>query len=225
MSRLVAHRGFSSRYSENTMSAFKGVFSTSCRFIEFDVRKTRDNVPVVFHDSCLDRMVPGDSRKIHNVAACELDAIKIQQRDKIPRLEEVLLEFGDTVKYDIEIKTKNTAESVLKVLQNSGVSHDNILITSFDWGEIREIKRMNPLIETGLISMARPRRCIDECVLTGSSVAVIYKHVITRRIVEYAHARNVKIFAYTVNDVKSIEKLLDIGVDMIITDFPDINLP
>ena len=137
---LISHRGLvSPSFTENTMETFRAVTTTPCRFIEFDVRKTKDGVPVVFHDPNLKR-VAGVSGLVHAMEWDRLKEIKLKGGERIPSLIQVLSELKNDVKFDIEIKTEHTAAAVLQDIASSRVSPEDVIITSFKWKEIEEIR-------------------------------------------------------------------------------------
>ncbi|AGE55529.1 glycerophosphoryl diester phosphodiesterase [Acanthocystis turfacea Chlorella virus MN0810.1] len=217
---LISHRGLVlPPLTENTMATFRTVLTTPCRFIELDVRKTKDGVPVVFHDATLDRVagVPGEVREM---SWERLQQIELHGGEKIPSLYHVLSAFKDNVKFDIEIKSSNTVDPVLQDILSSGVPLDNVIITSFKWGEVEKMRKIAPYIRTGLISTCFPRCCIRKCQKMGANVAVLFHQTITKDVVKYATDRNIEIYAFTVNNQKRIKTLLSYGVSKIITDTP-----
>ena len=219
---LIAHRGLvSPNFTENTMETFRAAATTPCRFIEFDVRKTKDGVPVVFHDPSLKRVagVPG---LVHAMTWDRLKEIKLLGGEHIPSLSQVLCELRNDVMFDIEIKTENTASVVLQDIIASRVSPEDVIITSFKWKEIEEIRQLAPKLKTGLISSFFPLRCIRKCHKIGASVAVLFHACLTEDVVAYAKSLGVEVYAFTVNDKERIETLLSYGVNKVITDTPAI---
>ncbi len=215
---LISHRGYSAKFPENTMLAFR----KSNKFIEFDVRKTRDNVPIVFHDSTLDRTT-GTSGKVTDHTWDQIQKITIRGcSEKIPSLNQVLSEFGNDFDYDIEIKTKKTAHLVVDAIHKSCIPYDKILVTSFVWEEIKSIRKLDGKIPTGLITLLRPERAIRKSKELGCSHVVLHHHTISQKTVDLATNLGIKVFAYTVNDIDEIRRLFGYGVSAIITDNPNI---
>jgi glycerophosphoryl diester phosphodiesterase len=151
-----------------------------------------------------------------------LQEIKLPCGENIPSLFHVLSEFQNNVKFDIEIKSKDTAEAVLQDILSAGISVDNVIVTSFKWEEIEKMRQLAPGIKTGLISACLPRCCIHKCHKIGANVAVLFHKTVTKGVVEYAKSRGIEVYAFTVNNKKRIETLLDYGVAKIITDTPTI---
>ncbi|AGE53411.1 glycerophosphoryl diester phosphodiesterase [Acanthocystis turfacea Chlorella virus GM0701.1] len=219
---LIAHRGIvSPAFTENTMETFRAVTTTPCRFIEFDVRKTKDGVPVVFHDPNL-RRVAGAPGLVHSMEWDRLKEIKLKGGERIPSLLQVLSELKNDVKFDIEIKTENTAAEVLQDIVTSRVLPEDVIITSFKWKEIEEVRKIAPEVKTGLISSCFPLRCIRKCHKIGANVAVLFHVCVDADVVAYAKSRGVEIYAFTVNEKQRIQTLISYGVDKVITDTPTV---
>jgi glycerophosphoryl diester phosphodiesterase len=218
---LIAHRGYSAKFPENTITSFR---KAHCKVVEFDVRKTLDNVPVVIHDRTLDRTTTGtgdvkkhtwEHIKDLHIKGCD---------ERVPSLDQVLQTFGDEYSYDIEIKSSDTAGVVVDSIKKSELPYGNFLVTSFKWDEIKAVRKLDDRINTGLISLVRPERAIRECVRIGCEVAVLNHLAITRDVVKYAQERGIEVYAYTVNSVDEARKLIEYGVTGIISDNCDMLL-
>jgi glycerophosphoryl diester phosphodiesterase len=221
---LIGHRGYSAKFPENSMLAFRNV---STKMIEFDVRKTKDNIPIVIHDSTLERTTTGSgSVKEYSFEDLQKMSIKGSAREseyeKIPSLEQVFREFGSEYAYDIEIKSHDTAHLIVDAIKKSGIPYDNFLVTSFKWEEIEALRKLDSNIFTGLISVIRPARAIRRCKNIGCKVVVLNHRVISREIVKFAADRNIHVYAYTINTTEEMKRLFGYGVQAIITDNPNI---
>jgi glycerophosphoryl diester phosphodiesterase len=206
-------------YPENTITAFRKARS---KVVEFDVRKTLDNVPVVIHDRTLDRTTTGtgdvkkhtwEHIKDLHIKGCD---------ERVPSLDQVLQTFGDEYSYNIEIKSSDTADVVVDSIKKSALSYGNTLVTSFKWDEIKAVRKLDDRINTGLISLVRPERAIRECVRIGCEVAVLNHLAITRDVVRYAEERGIEIYSFTVNSADEARKLVEYGVSGIISDDCDL---
>ena len=218
---LIGHRGYSAKFPENTMLSFRNVHT---RVIEFDVRKTKDDIPIVIHDSTLERTTTGTG-SVKDYSFDELQKFSILKcAEKIPSLDQVLRTFGDDYSYDIEIKSHDMAHLVADAIHNSGISYEHFLVTSFKWEEIEALRRVDDKIFTGLISVIRPARAIRNAFKMGCKVVVLNHRIISREIVKYATDHNIDVYAYTVNDIDEMKKLFGYGVKAIVTDDPDIFL-
>ena len=218
---LIGHRGYSAVFPENTMTSFRRVKSKA---IEFDVRKTKDNIPIVLHDSTLERTT-NYGGNVKDFTLEELEKVSIRNSsEKIPTLSQVLDEFKDEYTYDIEIKSSNTADVVVDTIHKSKIPYENFVVTSFRWEEIDTIRKIDDKIPTGLISVIRPARAIRHAHKLGCQIVVLNHRLVSHEIVKYATDHNIDVYAYTVNDVLDIKKLLSYGVKSVITDDPNIQI-
>jgi len=218
---LIAHRGYSAMYPENTITAFRKARS---KVVEFDVRKTLDNIPVVIHDRTLDRTTTGtgdvkkhtwEHIKDLHIKGCD---------ERVPSLDQVLQTFGDEYSYNIEIKSSDTADVVVDSIKKSALPYGNTLVTSFKWDEIKTVRKLDDRINTGLISIVRPERAIRECVRIGCEVAVLNHLIITRDVVNYAEKNGIEVYSFTINSADEARKLIEYGVAGIISDEGDMLL-
>jgi glycerophosphoryl diester phosphodiesterase len=218
---LIAHRGYSAKFPENTITSFR---KAHCKVVEFDIRKTLDNVPVVIHDRTLDRTTTGtgdvkkhtwEHIKDLHIKGCD---------ERVPSLDQVLQTFGNEYSYDIEIKSSDTAGVVVDSIKKSELPYGNFLVTSFKWDEIKAVRELDDRINTGLIAIIRPERAIRECVRIGCDIAVLNHLVVTRDVVNYAKDRDIEVYAFTVNSVDEARKLIGYGVTGIISDNCDLLL-
>lgn len=216
---LIAHRGYSAMYPENTLTSIRKARS---KVVEFDVRKTLDNVPVVIHDRTLDRTTTGTGDvKKHTWEQIQDLHIK-GCVERVPSLDQVLQTFGDEYSYNIEIKSSDTASVVVDSIKKSTLAYGNTLVTSFKWDEIKTVRKIDDRINTGLISLVRPERAIRECVKLGCAVAVLNHLIVTRDVVNYANERGIEVYSFTVNSADEARKLVEYGVSGIISDECDL---
>lgn len=234
---LIAHRGFSGRYPENTLRAFREALKLPVDGIELDVRSTHDGVLVVIHDETVDRTTFGSGR------VSELTWDELQQLDagawkgegfvgeRIPRLEEVLgLVNGQTVLH-LEIKQPGTERQIVEVLR----AHDAIQwvkLASFHPQAIAAAKRAAPEVSCGLIGGPRVGASDDtfaafvqEALQFGASAVTVHYSALTPERIRYCHQRYLFIGTWTVNDAGLATQMVEMGIDAIASDFPDLVLP
>jgi len=127
---IIAHRGASSLSKENTIESFEKAIACDSDMIEFDVRKTRDGICIVYHDEFInDKMIN------------ELKYKQIKEIDEsIPTLEEVLKLTKGKIRLDVELKEDAYEEEVIKMLLRY-FKEDEFVITSFNDKSLRTIKR------------------------------------------------------------------------------------
>ncbi|AIY89981.1 glycerophosphodiester phosphodiesterase family protein [Geoglobus acetivorans] len=145
---VLAHRGYSAKYPENTIISFVEAVYAEADGVELDVWLSRDGVAFVFHDSTLEK-VNGDSRKVKELTFDELKSVSLEMGQRIPSLEDVLNAIPKYVIVDIEIKDRDAVEEVMRIIDQH--DHDRVLITSFDPQTLRDCRKMNGGIKLGLL--------------------------------------------------------------------------
>ena len=157
---ITAHRGDSIKALENTIPAFEKAIESGADWIELDVKETSDNVPVVFHDSSLKRLMGQDGtiremtleeiKKLHPAASMGPGYNNV----KIPTLEETLDTCKGRIKLNIEIKEDGTessdfTERVIQLIRDKGMT-DQCMITSFCYSVLEKVKALTSEIEEKL---------------------------------------------------------------------------
>jgi glycerophosphoryl diester phosphodiesterase len=224
---IIAHRGFSAVAPENTLSAFRYAIRLKADMIELDVRLTKDETPVVIHDTKVDRTTNGTG-KVKNFylwSLRELDAGSWfdpkYKGEKIPTLEEVLTLANGKIPINVEIKSSAGRERITEKVLAKIYEHDfaeNVLISSFDPRVLRKVRKLTDKIPTGFLYhypiYFNPVKTLENL----GAVALIHNFKFTnQKLVKKIHDAGLKIFVYTVNKPQDIEKMLSIGVDGIIT--------
>lgn len=238
--RVIAHRGFSGLAPENTMSAFRKAIEIGADMFELDVLLSRDGEVVVIHDETLDRT----SNAKGNVADRSLAELKKLDAGKwfssefegepIPTLEEVLKLAKGQILINVEIKTEavtdeprgGIAEKVLALVRAHDM-HDQVVISSFDPRALAQTRQLDPDIHTAslfdreLQKGMRPSEVMEE---VGSNGFNLSQEIVDASIVTECHELGRPVAVYTVNEVERMKEMLDLGVDALFTDRPDLLL-
>lgn len=236
----LAHRGSRLLWPENTMVAFQGAVDLGYRYIETDVHLSRDGRVVVFHDDGLERLTDGSGRVWDHDwaelrrfdAACRFDEagdFPLRGRGvSIPLFEEAVAAFPDVL-WNIDLKQAGIESAVAEVVGRLGLE-DRVLIGSFHDARIRRFRR---LTEGRVATSAGPREVAAAWSAAGvgsgpRGAADAYQVperggvLVTRRFVTAAHRAGKQVHVWTVNDPAIMHRLLDQGVDGIVTDRPDL---
>jgi glycerophosphoryl diester phosphodiesterase len=243
-----AHRGASARAPENTLEAFRLAVEAGAGGLELDVRMTRDGEVVVIHDATVDRVTDGSGA----VAGMTLDEVRCFDAGysfspdggrtfpyrgravRIPTLAEVYEEFPDIyVNADIKEAQPEAEEAVLSVIKDAA-AEGRTLVASTDHAVLRRFRK----VSGGHISTGASRREIAafyvlsrlhlEALVSPAyeALQVPVEHrgikLVTPRFVRAAHSRGVRVDVWTINDVAEMNQLLDLGVDVIMTDRPEV---
>lgn len=229
--QAFAHRG--GRWpgaGENSPTAFRRAAESGFSYLETDVHATADGELVAFHDTCLDRVTDGHGLIAeHTVAG--LAELRIDGGDPIPRLADLLAEFPDA-RFNLDIKAPEAVAPLAELITSAG-AEDRVCVSSFSLSRIRAFRKLvSRRVATGLSAPGvfllwlgpplLPR------LLRGQAAQVPLRFwgdrlaLVTRRFVRTAHRYGIRVHVWTVNDAPTMERLLDLGVDGIVTDEPDL---
>lgn len=223
----IGHRGACGTMPENTLASFRKALELGVDGIEFDVQMSGDGEPVVIHDDTLERTTNGHgSVSDYTLAQLQrLDAGRGQVTgETIPALHEVMELVDRRCRLFIELKSELVTPVVCDMIAyyiGRGWSYDQLLVCSFDHLQLVSVNVMNPDIKTCALMCGIPVS-LAACASDAGAYAINPDvHHLSRRLVEDAHARNLKVVTYTANDPKHIAYARELGVDGIISDFPD----
>ena len=224
-----AHRGGAGNWPENTMPAFDTAVDLGYRHLETDVHLTSDGVLVAFHDDSLDRVTDRQG-VIGELPWSEVRQARVDGREPIPLLEELLDAWPD-VCINIDPKHDRTVEPLAAIINRTGTV-DRVGIGSFS---DKRIHRMHELVgpelctAMGPVGVARLRaasyglpagRFSAPCVqVPPTSRGVV---VVDERFVRAAHDHDIQVHVWTIDDPIEMTRLLDLGVDGIMTDRPEV---
>jgi glycerophosphoryl diester phosphodiesterase len=232
---VIAHRGASAHYPENTMAAFKGALKANADMIEFDVMLSADGVPVVFHDRNLNAHTNGKGPvKEHTLSELKkLDAGSWFDarfsNEKIPTLEEVLEWASKKIALNIEIKPSATANSadliVTKCLDfvRKYEMQKHVLFSSFDYEAVKKLKEMEDSVSTAIVynrsksPKSPPHELIEEYRADAFNCNF---WELTKRRKNDLQQHGIPHFIYTVDEPKEMIQLLQAGVTGIFTNKP-----
>lgn len=226
---LIGHRGARGYEPENTMISFLKAIELGCDYIEFDVHLSKDNVPVVIHDNKVERTCNGEG-KIKNKTLKELKELQNKEKNQnIPTVEEVIKQFKGKTKFMIEIKGTKPTKNIIELIKKYKIQKDSIII-SFKPKALIEAKKIMPEIKTALLwditSRIRHKTNIQNkfklAKKIGADAIYPYEKYISKRFVKTAKKYELEVYTYIANDEKTVKRLIDCGVDMIESDYPDI---
>lgn len=217
---VIAHRGASAYEPENTLRSIKRALNLGADMVEIDVRTTKDGHIVVIHDATVDRTTNGRGY-VKDMTLEELKKLDAGLGERIPTLQEVISLVKGRVGLVIEIKVPGIEEKVLKIV-NENKLHDDVLITSFYHPILLRVKSLNAKVRTGIIIASRPVRPA-QLALDARSNAIFPKYTyLDLEMVEEAHKHSLTVYPWTVDDPGEARLLIEMGIDGIVTNKPDI---
>lgn len=223
-----AHRGGASEAPENTMPAFQYAIDLGFRYLETDVQVTADGVLAAFHDNNL-RRTTGVDRKISAMTWDEVQQAEVRgphgdNSAPIPQLEEILTTWPQA-RVNIDCKTDAAVDALVSVIQRTR-SIDRVCIGAFSDLRLKKIRQrlgpgvcttMGPAAVAALV-YGRLRRSAAQT----AQVPVRYGKipVTTPKVIGRAHDMGVAVHVWTIDETAEMNRLLDLGVDGIMTDQP-----
>lgn len=222
---ILGHRGVAGHSPENTIASFRTAIEMGLDGVEFDVRLTADQVPVVIHDATLDRTTSA-SGIVNELTLEELIDRTSSEDCVIPLLVDVLMEVCGFPLINVELKECTAWKPTLAVLAEAVANHrirpSQILITSFELEAIRSLCQVTDQFPVGLLTKGLPDETFwslaDE--LKATSVNIDLASV-DQAFVDRAHKGDILVMVYTVNESWQAARMLSLGVDAIFSDFPD----
>ncbi|MEJ7585572.1 MAG: glycerophosphodiester phosphodiesterase [Acidimicrobiales bacterium] len=217
--RVVAHRGASAAFMENTVEAFAGARDLGADMVELDARRTADGSIVVHHDALL-----ADGRAIVDLEGADLPG-------HIPTLGDAL-DACAPLRVNVEIKnwpddpdfdpTDLVARAVVDLADVRSL-HDALLVSCFHWPTVDRVRTLDPRMETGLLHVRIDgATALDEAERRGHHAVHPWDPLVTADLVTAAHARGLQVNVWTVDDPVRMADLARWGVDGIVTNRPDV---
>ena len=223
---VIGHRGACGHVTENTLVSFSKAIDLGVDMIEFDVRLTRDNHVVVFHDRKTKRMT-GKRGSVRSKNLVELAEHKLSDNSSIPTLISALDSVNRRVPVNIEIKdggmTDKVAQIVNHYIVDFGWPADKFNISSFRHKELVKFKKYIPAVPISILFHRVPKDVGEYVQKFGVYSVNLWKNHATREVVDdiKVRDRNVKVFIYTINEQDELNKMIDLGVDGVFSDYPD----
>ena len=220
-----AHRGGTEFAPENTYEAFSSAVGIGYKYLETDVHPNADNKLMAFHDSSVDR-VTNYKGKICNFTSSELKKIKVKEKFQIPFLEDLIESFSKSF-FSIDMKSDQSVKPLIKLIKSMNAV-DRVCFASFSQDRLDYVRDE---FDNKCITSMGPR----EIIKTKISSIINFKHkiipkisslpisryrikLLNKRHINFLKSLNIKVIAWTINDVEAINKLIDLGVDGIMTD-------
>jgi glycerophosphoryl diester phosphodiesterase len=243
---VMAHRGGAGLWPENTMYGFERAVALGVDVLETEIQSTADNILVLMHDSTVDRTTNGSGP----ISALTLEELKTLDAGynwtsdggqtfpfrgsgiTVPTLEEVFTALP-TVRINIDIKQEKPSllESLCKTFRTLGMV-DRVMVASFSSKVLKAFRRGCPEVTTSAGTGEVALFFVMNLVFLGA----VYRpacqafqvpeyssglRVLTKRFVKTAHRLNLAVHVWTINETTDMQRLLELGVDGIITDYPD----
>ena len=220
----LSHRGNSKKFNENSFEAFNSVVQMGYKYIETDLRMTLDGEVIAFHDPDLKRLFNLDLL-VKDLTFNEISNLFKEKNCRLLTLEDALKEFPH-INFNIDLKVKEAIQHSVKVVANLN-SFDRVCFASFHSSHTKKILHLN---QNAIVSMSMKDVALFKFFkIYNKRIKVIqipikWKgiKVLTRNLMRAAYKNNLLVHVWTVNDKDTINDLIDIGVNGIITDQPEL---
>ncbi|HYN30397.1 MAG TPA: glycerophosphodiester phosphodiesterase family protein [Dermatophilaceae bacterium] len=232
---VLAHRGFDLDGLENSMRAFEAAVRLGVPFLETDVHATADGVLVAFHDIRLDRLTDGHGQ-VAQLPWREVSRARIGGREPIPQLAEVLAAWPD-VRLNVDIKALGAVAPFVRAVRQAK-ARERVVVASFS--DRRRALAVRGLAGEGPVAWSPGWRVVARVLATvrrgsygvaaalgGAACLQVPERfgvvrIVTPALVDAVHAAGAQVHVWTVDDPVTMRRLLDLGVDGIVTNRADL---
>ena len=211
---------------ENTIESVQKAIELNVDGIEIDVFKSKTGELVVYHDPFLSRLANSNAF-IEQISLDSIKKIELIGGYFIPTLKEIVDIIPEKIFLNIELKGQDTAFETNKIIINYLNTYNfpvsKFIISSFRWDELKKIRSFNKDIPIAILVDSLYK--IDDAIKLAKQINAVAlnpnKEFITKEIVNKIQSKNIKVYPYTINTPRNIRKMRSMGVDAIITDYPE----
>ena len=211
---------------ENTIESVQKAIELNVDGIEIDVFKSKTGELVVYHDPFLSRL-SNSNAFIEQISLDSIKKIELIGGYFIPTLKEIVDIIPEKIFLNIELKGQDTAFETNKIIINYLNTYNfpvsKFIISSFRWDELKKIRSFNKDIQIAILVDSLYK--IDDAIKLAKQINAVAlnpnKEFITKEIVNKIQSKNIKVYPYTINTPRNIRKMRSMGVDAIITDYPE----
>ncbi len=220
----LSHRGNSKRFIENSFEAFNSVIQMGYKYIETDLRMTLDGEVIAFHDPDLKRLFNLDLQ-VKDLTFNEIANLFKEKNCTLLSLENALMKFPE-IHFNIDLKVEEVIQDSIKVVTDFNAL-DRVCFASFRSSRTEKVlqQNKNTIVSMGIKDVAlfkffkfhNKKIKIIQIPLKWKGIKIL-----TRNLIQKAHKSNLLIHVWTINDRKIINNLIDLGVNGIVTDEPEL---
>ena len=211
---------------ENTIESVQKAIELNVDGIEIDVFKSKTGELVVYHDPFLSRL-SNSNAFIEQISLDSIKKIELIGGYFIPTLKEIVDIIPEKIFLNIELKGQDTSFETNKIITNYLNTYNfpvsKFIISSFRWDELKKIRSINKDIPIAILVDSLYK--IDDAIKLAKQINAVAlnpnKNFITKEIVNKIQSNNIKVYPYTINTPRNIRRIRSMGVDAIITDYPE----
>ncbi|HYT70870.1 MAG TPA: glycerophosphodiester phosphodiesterase [Gemmatimonadales bacterium] len=215
---VIAHRGASAREVENSLAAFRAAGALGADAVELDVHATADGALFVHHDETV-----GALHHIPHLAAQRVRELRLPNGEPIPTLAEALVAAGPKLQVFVEVKSlaPRFDDRLFDVLAG-GPNPSGYAVHGFDHRIVRRLGLERPGLRCGVLSssyLVKPLAALEDA---GATILWQERRLVDKALVDTLHGAGMQILVWTVDDAAEMRGLLELGVDGICTNLPDV---
>ncbi len=215
----IGHRGACGYAPENTLASIEQAIALRCAFTEVDIQRTFDDALVLLHDNRVDRTTNGRGR-VSELTLSDIRKLDAGRGQSPPTLGEVLKAANGRIGLILELKTRGLAYDVCATVRASGFNRP-VIYASFLQEELQHVRRVDPNAQTLVLFKWFPKNPVAAAFELQATHVGLRSNTATRREVNALHNAGLIVFVYTVNKPAEVNKMKLLGVDGLISDFPD----
>lgn len=234
---VIAHRGVSGTYPENTLSAFQAAIDVGAEMVELDVSVSKDGIPVVVHDKTVDRTTDSEG-DVQSFALVELKGMEVGawfseefRGEEFPTLKESLELMKDEIAVNIEIKTEAVSDEIedgivdkaLQIVNELDMS-SSVIFSSFDYRVMEQLNALDPTMPKALLYEASQSADLLPSELVQNYQVDVFNcsyRQLSEEWIKDLQLHQIPYLVYTVNEPELMEELIEKGVSGMFTDFPE----
>ncbi len=228
--QVVAHRGFSGEYPENTVIAFEEALKLEVDMIELDIHLSRDHELIIIHDATVDRTSNGNG-SVGNMTLSEIKRLDagswMDTRFKgvsFLTLEEALIQISRKTRLNVHVKAYNHDRDILTPLVVKQLEASGVLTSGFiasDETTLRLARQIQPEISICNLSTTPYKSYIDRSLAIGCTILQPGNAMVDASFVKNAHAHHLEVNPFYADDKAEMKRLIACGVDGVLTNYPD----
>lgn len=216
---VIGHRGAAGHAPENTLAALEKGIALGVDFVEFDVQRTIDGALVLFHDRRLERLTQ-ERGLLSDLPLRAVRRLRLADGQSIPLLDEALQHINGRAGAMIELKGEGLAAEVCRVVEATGF-HGPTMYASFWHRELLAVRRINRSAETMALLAGMPAHPTAWALDAQATSVGLALECLSAETVRALHAQRLKVVVYTVDDPSDIQWVKTLGVDGIVSNYPD----
>ena len=222
---VIGHTGAKKIAPENTLKSFQKAIELKADYIEFDIHLTKDDEIVIIHDTDISR-ITGHDGLVKEMTLEQLKQYDFGEGERIPTLQELIELASGKIGLQVEIKARGMEKKLVSILRRANLIESS-LISCFMHSKLVKIHKIEPNLKLAALEPAITGRKVKREDFERMVKNAIDKHfnaihpeysLITEELVELAHEYDLRVHPWTVNDGEIMNRLIDMGVDGIITD-------